>query len=199
MSKKTNRNNKIVTAVGGKSNTMLNTGLRLIKNSQNRAALTFCLTVLWLEQSERRSSVRKERDEWFHLLVCLLLFFLLSLCVLCLFHLLVCQWTLLSLTAHNHLPPTHWSLMCFPHFLPACLLVDQAAGGCVDVGTTQASGPDCLEAALLSAWALDDCRIRLAWHDTDNNLQVHIEQGRGKAECENCTLLTADMLMGFKI
>lgn len=48
-------------------------------------------------------------------------------------------------------------------------------------------GPDYLEAALLSASALDDWRIRLAWRDTDNNLQVHIEQGRGEAGCENCS------------
>lgn len=35
MSKKTNENNNIVTALGGKSNTMVNAGLRLIENSQN--------------------------------------------------------------------------------------------------------------------------------------------------------------------
>lgn len=45
---KTNGLNNTVTAVGGKSNTgtMVNTGLGLINNSQNRAALTFCLTLL---------------------------------------------------------------------------------------------------------------------------------------------------------
>lgn len=46
MSKKTNGNNNLVTAVVGKSNTMLNAGLGLIENSQNRAALTFCLALL---------------------------------------------------------------------------------------------------------------------------------------------------------
>lgn len=70
-----------VNAVGSKSNTVLNTGLRLIENSQSRAALTFCLTLLWLVQSKRRGSARKERNkQLLHLPVCLLLFFLLSLC-----------------------------------------------------------------------------------------------------------------------
>lgn len=49
----------------------------------------------------------------------------------------------------------------------------------MDVGATQASGPACLEATMLSASVLDDCRIRRAWCDTDNTLQVHIKQGRG--------------------
>lgn len=101
---------------------------------------------------------------------------------------------LFPLAAQNHLPPTHWPLMCLPHFLPACLPVDQAAGGCADVGTTQALGLDYLEAAMLSASVLDDCRIRLAWRDADNTLQVNIKQ----AECENCTLLAADMLTSLR-
>lgn len=49
----------------------------------------------------------------------------------------------------------------------------------MDAGTTQASGLGWVEAAtLLSASVLNDCRIRLAWLDTDNNLQVEIKQGR---------------------
>lgn len=39
----------------------------------------------------------------------------------------------------------------------------------IDTGTTQAPGPDCLQAASLSASAPDDCRITLAWCDTDNS------------------------------
>lgn len=73
----------------------------LIENSQNSVALTFCFTLLWLEQSERRDSAREERDERLHLPVCLLLFFLLSLC----------QWPLPSLAAHNHVSQ-HYGLSC---------------------------------------------------------------------------------------
>lgn len=46
MSRKPNGNNNTAAAVGGKSNTVLNTGLRLIEISQNRAALIFCLSLL---------------------------------------------------------------------------------------------------------------------------------------------------------
>lgn len=104
MSEKTNGNHNIVTAVGGKSNTMLNTSLRLIENSQNRAALTFCLTLLWLAQSVRRGPARKERDERLNLPVCLLLFYRLSICVLSL--------------SFAHLPVTS-SLSCSPQPSPS--------------------------------------------------------------------------------
>lgn len=148
---------------------------------------------MWLEQSEKRGSVGGERDkQLLHLPVCFLLFFF-SHFMFCLFHLLIYQQPFLSLPAHIHLPPTHRPLMCLPHFLSACLPVDQAAGGYVDTGTTKASSPGCLEAAMLSASVLDDCRITPAWRDTDNNLQVRMKQGRGWAECENCGQLAVDM------
>lgn len=158
---------------GRKSNTgtMVNTGLGLINNSQNRAALTFCLTlVIGAIREERFSQKRVRWAASIYLFVSYSSFshFVVSVYFICSF---VNDLFSLSQPTTVSLPHTGLSCALLIFSLPV-FLVGQAAGGCVDVRTSQTSGPGCLEAATLSASVLDNGRIRLAWRDIDNNLQV---------------------------